>query len=733
MNLKKAAAILIVIAIIAGWAVSAIGFGEGGSIADRMSLGLDMIGGVSVVLEAETNATGAELKSIMDQVEAVMERRVNEMGLSEPVIAVENENRIRIELPGAQNAEEAIESIGRTAKLRFVTADGMAFLDGDHVKNAVASAYEGYDTNLMGFYVVNLEFDAQGQTAFEQATRSIIEGNMTGDYFDDNQIAIFLDDDLISAPYVSQVISSANCQITGSFTKESASNLAALIRGGSLPVTLNEIQTEIVGPTLGLNAARTAVIAGLIGIALIFVIMIAGYQVMGIVADIALALYVLLELWILIALHAVLTLPGIAGMILSIGMAVDSNVIIFSRIREEISVGKTIRVAVRSGYRRALSTIIDSQVTTIIAAVILYEFGSGQVRGFALTLLIGIIVSLFTAVVISNLLLQVLAETKLATPKLFGVRKIGTEFDEQKLPLEKFNFVDKRRIFYIITACILVIGLAIGGIRGFNLGIDFTGGTQLQLNMGQQVDSGAVKAVLQENGVNDADIKYAGSANEKIIIRTTNVLSNEDRTALSDAIRSAFGITTEGGEFVEQAGLIGPSVGSQLKSNALKAMGLAALAMLIYVAIRFEWRYGIASVLALCHDTLLLFGIYGLLHLQMNSPFISGLLIVIGYSINDTIVIFDRIRENSNYAKKPRLEKLVDLSIHQTLSRSIMTSLTTLLAILPLIFMGGETIRAFTAPLIIGVLGGTVSSICIAPNLYYEICKLTKKNKYKGA
>jgi len=733
MKLKKAAAILIVIAIIAGWVLSIVGFGEGGGIAERMSLGLDMIGGVSVVLEAETDATGAELKSIMDQVEAVMERRVNEMGLSEPVIAVENENRIRIELPGAQNAEEAIESIGRTAKLSFVTADGVAFLDGEHVKNAVAAAYEGYDASLMGYYVVNLEFDSQGQAAFEQATRSIIEGNMEGDYFDNNQIAIFLDEDLISAPYVSQVISSANCQITGNFTKESASNLAALIRGGSLPVTLNEIQTEIVGPTLGLNAARTAVIAGAIGVLLIFLIMIIGYQVMGVVADIALALYVLLELWILIALHAVLTLPGIAGMILSIGMAVDSNVIIFSRIREEIAVGKTVRVAVRSGYRRALSTIIDSQVTTIIAAIILYEFGSGQVRGFALTLLIGIVVSLFTAVVVSNFLLRVLAETRFATPKLFGVKKIGTELDEKEVPIKDFNFVEKRKLFYIITVSILVIGLALGAIRGFNLGIDFTGGTQIQLNMGQQVDSSAVRSILESNGITDADIKYAGASNEKIIIRTTQVLSNEDRSALSDAIRSGLSISTDESEFVEQAGLIGPSVGSQLKSNALKAMGLAALAMLIYVAIRFEWRYGIASVLALCHDTLLLFAIYGVLHLQMNSPFISGLLIVIGYSINDTIVIFDRVRENSNYAKRPRLEKLIDLSIHQTLSRSIMTSITTLLAILPLIFMGGETIRAFTAPLIIGVLGGTVSSICIAPNLYYEICRLTKKNKYKGA
>lgn len=733
MRLKKIAAVLIIVVIAAGWVLSVAGIGEGGGIADRMSLGLDMIGGVSVVLEAETDARGAELSAIMDQVEAVMERRVNEMGLSEPVIAIENENRIRIELPGAENAQEAIESIGRTARLSFVTADGNAFLNGEHVKNAVAAPYEGYETSLIGYYVVNLEFDGQGQAAFEQATRDIVEGKMTGDAFDRDQIAIFLDNDLISAPYVSQVISSTSCQITGSFTKESASNLAALIRGGSLPVTLNEIQTEIVGPTLGLDAAKTAVIAGLIGIALIFVIMIAGYSVMGLVADIALALYVLLELWILIALNAVLTLPGIAGMILSVGMAVDSNVIIFSRIREEIAVGKTVRVAVRSGYRRALSTIIDSQVTTIIAAIILYQFGSGQVRGFALTLLIGIVISLFTAVVISNLLLQLLAETKFATARLFGVKSVGAEQDEAMLPFKNFSFIEKRRLFYIVTLSILVVGLAAGALRGFNLGIDFTGGTQIQLNMGRQADQAAVGSVLREHGISDGGIKYAGEENEKIIIRTTKVLSNEERSALCDDIRTSLGVETESGEFIEQAGLIGPSVGSQLKSNAFKAMGLAALAMLIYVAVRFEWRYGVASVLALCHDTILLFAVYGMLHMQMNSPFISGLLIVIGYSINDTIVIFDRIRENSGYAKKPRLDKLIDLSIHQTLSRSVMTSLTTLLAILPLILMGGDTIRAFTAPLVIGVLGGTVSSICIAPNLYYEIGRLTKKNKYRGA
>ncbi|MBQ2147167.1 MAG: protein translocase subunit SecD [Firmicutes bacterium] len=726
--MKKILSIIIVIIMLLGWVFSVRGFGEDGSIADRMKLGLDMIGGVSVVLEADTDATGSELKSLMDQVQAVMERRVNEMGLSEPVITVENENRIRIELPGAQNAQEAIESIGKTAQLSFRTADNQVVVTGENVKNATAEVYQGTQSGLIGTYVVQLEFDAAGTDAFAEATRKVIAGEITPtmDGFYGNQIVILLDDDVISAPMVSTVINSSTCEITGNFTASSAGNLAALIRGGSLPVSLNEVQTEIVGPTLGLDAAHKSVVAGIIGLALIMIIMLVVYRVMGVVADIALLLYVLLYLWVMIGFHAVLTLPGIAGIILSIGMAVDSNVIIFSRIREEIGLGKSVRVAVQSGFKRAMGTIIDSQVTTIIAAVILYLLGTGSVRGFALTLLIGIVLSVFTAVVISQILLQALAETKLATPKNFGVKEQKDTSTQEK---EGYPFMAKRKIFYLASVALLILGLGIGLIRGFNMGIDFTGGTVLQLNFGQQVDLEELKAQLPDTDLRDG-IQYAGENNEKVILKTTEVMDNAVRQELCDKLRAQFGAGS--GEFIEQAGLIGPSVGSQLKSNALKAVLIAAVCMLIYIAIRFEWRFGIGAIVALLHDALMLFAFYGLFHVQMNSPFIAGLLIVIGYSINDTIVIFDRIREGLKTSKRKQ-EYVIDSSITACISRSIMTSVTTMVAILPLILFCGESIRAFALPLIAGVLVGTYSSIGIASGVYYDLCRLTKKSKYRGA
>lgn len=424
--MKKAAAIILAILIACGWYVSLCGVGSVKPLKDQLRLGLDMVGGVSVVMEAQTDATGAELKQLMNQTQAVIENRVNEMGLSEPVITIEGEKRIRVELPGAENADEAIQSIGRTAQLSFVTADGNVVLDGNSVKDAKAEQYKGNESHLIGTYVVSLTFDSQGATAFENATRAIMNGEITSaqEGINANQILIMLDDQVISDPAVSQVIASTSCQITGSFGQESASNLAALIRGGALPVGLEEIETQVEGPTLGLNAARTSVIAGAIGIGLILLLMLIAYRVMGITADVALMLYVLIVFWALVAMNGVLTLPGIAGMILSIGMAVDANVIIFSRIKEEVGEGKSIRVAVDSGFKRALSTIIDSQVTTIIASIILYQLGTGSVRGFAMTLMIGIFASLLTAVVVTQLYLSILADSKLATKKLFGIKEV---------------------------------------------------------------------------------------------------------------------------------------------------------------------------------------------------------------------------------------------------------------------------------------------------------------------
>lgn len=422
--MKKTLAVILTVFIVGWWAVTIFGIGSFAPLQDQMKLGLDLKGGVSVVMEAQTDKTGSELKSLMQQTQAVIEKRVNEFGLSEPVVTIEGENRVRVELPGADDADQAIEQIGKTAQLQFVMADGTVVLDGSHVKNAGVGKNNG--KSAVGGYVVTLEFDSEGAKAFEAATKKIVNGEVTpSEGLQANQIIIMLDDKILSSPGVSQVISSTKCQIEGNFTSDEASNLAVLIRGGSLPVPLQEVDTMTVGPTLGIDSLKGSIVAGVIGVVLILVFMVLMYHIMGLAADIALLLYILIVIWVLVGFGAVLTLPGIAGIFLGVGMAVDANVIIFSRIREEVQInGKSIRVATHDGFRRAMSTVVDSQVTTMIAAIVLYQLGSGPVRGFAMTLMISIVASVFTAVVVTHLYLGLIAGSKkFGQKKYFGIKE----------------------------------------------------------------------------------------------------------------------------------------------------------------------------------------------------------------------------------------------------------------------------------------------------------------------
>ena len=419
--MKKVLAILLCIVIVFGWFVTLKGLGPLKPLKDEMKLGLDLKGGVYVVMEAKTKAKGEDLKKLMDQTQAVIEKRVNEMGLSEPVVTIEGENRIRVELPGAKDSDEAIKQIGKTAQLQFMTADQKLVLDGSNVKNAGVGRDE-----KKGGYAVTLEFDSKGSAAFEEATRKIVNKSIVSkdpQKIPADAIYIILDNKVISNPRVDSVISGGKCEITGHFTSEQATSLSALIRGGALPVELKEIETNMVGPHVGIDALANSIKGGVIGFVLLIILMLAVYRLMGLCANLALLIYVLIEFWAIVALGGVMTLPGIAGLIVSIGMAVDANVIIFSRIKEEIQKGKSVRVATRQGYKRAMSTIIDSQVTTMIASIILYQLGTGPVKGFALTLMIGIVASVFTAVVVTNAFLRVLSNSKLGTPGMFGVKE----------------------------------------------------------------------------------------------------------------------------------------------------------------------------------------------------------------------------------------------------------------------------------------------------------------------
>ena len=722
-NLKKVLAVLFVIIIAVGWYLTIFGAGPIDPIKDRMKLGLDIKGGVYVVMEANTDLKGEELAKAMEQTQAVIEERVNQMGLAEPVVTIEGEKRIRVELPGAEDAQEAINSIGTTAQLQFALADGTIVLDGGNVKDA-----EAVMDNEAAVYAVALEFDSKGADLFHDATQTAYSGAVTSAVqgVPNDAIMILLDGSIISAPSVNEPISGGKCTITGGFSQEEASNLAALIRGGALPLELEEVNSSVQSAKIGYNALEMSVYAGIIGLILVMLIMVIAYRGMGIAADLALLFYVLIVINIMAFMGSVLTLPGIAGFILSVGMAVDANVVIFSRIREEIVNGKTIRVAVQQGFRRAMSTVIDSQVTTLIAAVILYEIGTSAVKGFAWTFMIGIVVSIFTAVIVTQLYISLLANSRRFGRKgFFGIRKDGkASFNIDK----DLHFMKYRKIYYAISIGIMVIGLAFGVVRGLNYGIDFTGGTMIQMNMGKKVEISAVEDAIKEYDLSP-EIIYSGENNDQIVIRSIKALDSDERAEVINTINEEFGTTDED---VVAEELFGPSVGKELRNNAILAVIIASICMLIYIRFRFsQWKFGGAALLGVVHDVLIVISFYTIFNVTVNNPFIAGILTVVGYSINDTIVIFDRIRENIRYMKKGSTEEMIDTSITQTLGRSLMTSVTTLIVMVPLLIMAGDAIREFVMPLMVGIIAGAYSSICVCSPLYYEFNKRGNLSKYE--
>ena len=659
----------------------------------------------------------------MDQTRAVLDNRVNQMGVAESSVTIEGDKRLRVEIPGVDNAEDAIAAIGKTAKLNFILADGTIVVDGSNVKDAQI-ATDGSN------YKILLEFDSEGASLFEEGTRRAYNQDVTPaiDGIEANQIAIVLDNEVITHPDVQNVISGGSCEITGGYTKEEASTTAALIRGGALPVELVEIQSSVQTATIGADALDKSIVAGAIGLGIVFVLMLVFYGMLGLVADIALLLYVVLFLWSMVGMGVVLTLPGIAALILSIGMAVDANVIIFARIKEEIAAGKSIRVAVDAGFKNALTTVLDAQITTLIAAVVLFEVGTTSVKGFALTLMIGIVFSIFTAVVVTQLFISLLASSKkFAENKYFGVNEDGSP---KQLLNKTFSFIKHRKVYYIVSVSIIVIGLVFMMIGGMNYGIDFTGGTNIQVEMGKQVDIADVEDALKDYDL-DPTIIYAGEGNTQIVIKTIKSLENAERAEIIETLGAEFGVTQDDVLASEQ---FGPSVGDELKANAVKAVIIAAIGMLIYIIFRFKsWKYGLSAVIGVAHDVLMVIAFYAIFGFTVNNPFIAAILTLVGYSINDTIVIFDRIRENKHIYNKDNNETNIDRSLNQTLNRTIMTSLTTLVVMIPLCIMVSASIREFIIPLMVGVIVGCMSSIFVCSPLYYDLCRNEETTKYMKA
>ena len=719
-SFKRVLAGLVLIITFFAWYVSIFGIGSMNSAKDALKYGLDINGGVYVVMEAQTDLEGEELRSLMEQTRAVIDNRVNQMGVAESSVTIEGSDRIRVEIPGAEDADEAIKAVGKTAQLKFVLADGSLVVDGSHVKDAQIATDGSH-------YKIELEFDSEGASLFEEGTRTALNKTVTPSIegMTADQIAIVLDDEIIVHPNVQQVISGGQCEVTGGYTEEGASTPAALIRGGALPVDLVEVQSSVQAASIGADALDKSIIAGAIGIGIIFILMIVFYGLLGLVADIALMLYIAMFIWSMSLFNVVLTLPGIAALILSIGMAVDANVIIFARIKEEICAGKSIRVSVQAGFKNALSTVLDAQITTLIAAVVLYEVGTTSVKGFALTLMIGIIISIFTAVIITQLFISLLAESKkFSKNKYFGVNEDGTP---KQFLHKTFSFIRHRKVFYIISAGIIIIGFAVTFVRGMNYGIDFTGGTMIQVDLHEQVAISEVEEAVKEYDLNPSII-YSGEGNEQVVIKTIEALDTDQRAEVVKTLEENFGITDEDVLASEQ---FGPSVGDELKLNAVKAVAIASVGMLIYIIFRFKsWKYGLSAIAGVVHDVLLVIAFYGIFGFTVNNPFIAAILTLVGYSINDTIVIFDRIRENTGLYRKAGLEANIDNSINSTLNRTIMTSLTTLVVMIPLCIMVSSSIREFIIPLMVGIIVGCYSSIFVCSPLYYDLCKSGEESKY---
>ena len=685
------------------------GFGSSHTGSARnINLGLDLAGGVSITYQAvEENPSSEEMSDTIYK----LQQRVQNYS-TEAEVYQEGSNRINIDIPGVSDANAILEELGKPGSLIFVDESGNTILTGDQVASAKAAIQE---KNGQKSYVVSLTFTEEGAKTFADATAKNIG----------KRIGIIYDGSMVSYPTVNSAITGGECYIDGMQDYDEAENLAATIRIGSLSLELEELRSNVVGAKLGQEAIATSLKAGAIGFGIVAVFMIAVYLVPGLASVLALCLYVALELVLLSAFEVTLTLPGIAGIILSIGMAVDANVIIFTRIKEEIGVGKTVKSAIKTGFSKALSAIIDGNVTTLIAAVVLFWRGSGTVKGFASTLALGIVLSMFTALFVTKAILNALYNLGLDDPKFYGVSK------EKKA----INFLGKKNLCFIISCVVIVAGWLMMGVHGaggdgvLNYSMEFKGGTSTNVTFNEDmsledISSKVVPVVTKVTGDAEVQTQKVTGTNEVII--KTKTLSVDQRQALNDALVENFGVE----EDKITAESISGAVSNEMKRDAIAAVIIATICMLIYIWFRFkDIRFATSAVLALLHDVLVVLTFYAAARWSVGSTFIACMLTIVGYSINATIVIFDRVRENLKVkTNKQSLADLVNLSITQTFTRSINTSLTTVVMVIVLFIMGVSSVREFALPLIVGIVCGTYSSVCITGALWY-VMTTHKKEK----
>ena len=716
MKKSKAAVILAVIlaafvglAYYASIILSSTGIGEDMSI----PLGLDLSGGVSITYQVVDENPSAE---DMSDTIYKLQKRVDSYSTEASVYQV-GDDRITVEIPGVQDANQILEDLGNPGSLEFQMPDGSVFMTGDMVEDAQgATATDRYGNKQ---YIVSLKLTDEGAKIFGEVTSENIGKNLP----------IVYDGETISYPQVQSAITGGEAQITGMSSFEEADNLATQIRIGSLSLQLSELESSVVGAQLGSQAISSSLKAGAIGLAIVMVFMIVMYAVPGIAASLALAIYTTLVIATLYLFDITLTLPGIAGIILGIGMAVDANVIVFARIREEIATGKSVQTSMKIGFQKAMSAILDGNITTLIASVVLMALGSGTVKGFAYTLMIGIILSLFTAMVVTRYILYSLYALGLKSEKLYGRAK------ERK----NIDFIGKKAVFFTISGIIIAAGLISMGVhsategKALNYGLDFMGGTSTTADFGkdmtiEDIENDIVPYVEKVTG--DSDVQATKVEGTTQVTIKTRTLSLDERQELEDTL--AENCDVDASTITSQS--ISSTISGEMRSDALKAVIVSCIFMLLYIWFRFkDIRFAASAILALVHDVLVVITVYALVRISVGSTFIACVLTIVGYSINDTIVIFDRIRENlalkTGKQTAEELREVANKSLTQTLSRSINTSITTFIMVVMLYILGVASIRDFSLPLMAGLVCGAYSSICIATELWYVMKVHFGKNK----
>lgn len=727
-NLKKKIIYsIIILALLFGMSYVAIfGMKDGYGSIGQIKQGLDLAGGVSITYEIQEDNPSDQ--DVSDTIYKLQQRVTNYS--TEAEVYKEGGNRITVEIPDVTDANAILEELGQPGTLMFLDSDGYTkfsngeectpLLTGSDVKNAVAGADTSQSSTSK--YVVSLEFNDEGKQKFADATSANV-GKI---------IYIVYDGKVVSAPRVNEAITGGSAQIDGMSSYDEANTLASYVRIGAMPLELKEMRSQVVGAKLGETAIQTSLLAGAIGLAILCLFMIIVYRVPGVAACIALVIYVALDIFILSVYEITLTLSGIAGIVLSIGMAVDANVVIFSRIREEIGAGKSVDAAIEQGFKKAMSAVVDGNVTTIIAALVLYLRGSGSVKGFAVTLGIGVVLSMFTALVISKTIVRLLYNFGCKSEKLYGSVR------HKKI----FDFVSMRKATFAIPGVILAICIIVmivftaNGKGALNYSLDFAGGTSTTVTFAEEmsladIDANVIPVIREAAGV--ANVQQQKVTDSTQVVFKTDELSLAQREALNTALENKFGVADS--DIDSQS--ISSTVSSEMKQDAVIATVLAIICILIYVWFRFkDISFAGSTVLALVHDVAIVFTFYVFSRLSVGGTFIACMLTIVGYSVNSTIVIFDRVRDTINSAAdKSKLDykQVVNESITNTLTRSINTSLTTFIMLAVLYIFGVATIREFALPLMVGIIAGAFSSVFLTGNMWLVFRAAKEKHQAKSA